>query len=227
MKVKELTTRIEALPEREKIRRLTEVLKKYADELPKAKKALTNACAAMKHGPAVFPGLSADASDKAVERAAAAATNLSRMLAAQFDDIRTDAARNHVLTIVEQSNIALREVRQSWATEVEKRKEYEQLVDALTRSQIAGASELSSALKDFLRHANAPPLSDADTKRVRGDVEVLHLAVEKLGMEERARKFLIEASRTGARLEDVDHAQVRKMFNAYPQLRRVLRVRLG
>lgn len=234
---KSLVPRIELLPEKREQKDLVAYLSAYADDMQahaaarrpdQGEWSLAAVAAACPLARRAVPDLPlADAAGH-VARGAEAAARLRALVAADVKDIKTDAARNLVVTVKEQAAAADRRLRESWRQRLEAYgADYLELAAALERAAVPGARDLATAAQRVRAHGAAPPVTEKAADAVRSDLQVLVLAAEKLGLDPEARQFIVAvANGRGVPLKAVLTPAVQKLLGTFPQLNEVLRVTL-
>ncbi len=193
--------------------------------------SLTSVAAAR---PAVFralPELQLAEITTAIDRAADAAIRFRAMIK-DVSDLRNvlgDPARESAMIIKEQTHSASTTLRRLWREKMNGlAAAYDQLAQALQRMGVPGAKDLSAAAREVAGAADKPPTTIAAADAVKRKLEIVALAVQKLGLEDVGQQFLMAALRPGGTsLKDILKPEVQKLLKDYPQLYQVLRVSFG
>jgi hypothetical protein len=226
--LKELTARVKAIPNLRNTAALNERLTGLLEEMTAAEKKLAAASAQARHTAGVFPDAGVRQAVDHVQQAAQVARKLAADVANRAEYVMEQPARDAVIAIGDHAGSAPRLVRDAWDMQIQlKQNAFAALAEALLKTGIDGSAEVDKALASVLRHLGKPPATPEQERQAKSDLEVLSLSVDRLGLDEPARWFLIRAARGEATLADAAEPAVRKMLDRYPRLANVLRVRLG
>jgi hypothetical protein len=224
--VRELISRLEVLPEKEKkanhLGQMTAVRDKLYVSATNATELRRAAAALGRVKEAAFAGRASEALAGATSSAEKLRDRISG--GAGFERGRVDAA---LTQINERLNGGTEAVAKGWRLLIdEKMKRYAPLTEAAERVPMPGAAGLRAALAELERWRETPPQTPQAADAFTAQADALPAAVANLGLEGPAGVFMIQASRGQARAKDLLTPEVRAFLDANPAIWSMLKVSL-
>ena len=141
-----------------------------------------------------------------------------------FDSSRADKS----LTLInERLETAKTGIEKSWQALIQDEvAHYEPLADASERASLPGAPGLKAAITQLKQWQDQPPSTLQAANTYNDTAALLPTSIANLGLEGRAGKFIVDASKGQAKAKDLQNNDILVFLETYPMIWSMLRVSL-
>jgi hypothetical protein len=226
--IDKLIEEVRHLPEVEDRRALLQRYEQISDGVKSATERFRQALLASQAWTMLVAGEPSPDISAAREALRKAAKDLRQFIEEQRVSRSSQRDEKLVTAMKDGSKDCLDRLNKAWQQHFEQRTSgYRQLADAAQDAALPGAATMQHAVIRLERLVAQLPASSDIVALIAAALEEIRGAIERLGLEGRAGKFLIEAARTGASIEQLFDPEVKQFLDTNAGLRRLLKVRLA
>jgi len=189
-----IKARIDALPAKRAYVDTVGTLQAFADLASEAATSLRLTQANEDRVRAIFPNASVDAATRPVEKAVLVAQRLLPKLTTP-DAASGREVDKRLTTIREHAQSAANAVDAEWNAQVGRKvADHKAIAAAASQARVSGGAEFQLVVGRLERQATHIPQTDNEIEIVRADLDALTSSIGKLGLEGKARDFLISVA---------------------------------
>jgi hypothetical protein len=224
-KLQELKTKLEAIPDKQHRKDLVGKLERYGTLAASASETLATCTEARRYARQVFADEGFQKTTEQTRKAIGYATRLRTKLTNKIDAVETSEDQFSALS--ESAKLANTSLKTRWSDLLTRRiEEFEKLVRVAKDANLPGNRALEQTLLRLRNYTNNPPQSSDAVQRIVNDLKGVVNAVQSLGLEGPAGKFLAEAIAGKGRAKDLCNPEITELIERY-KLWDSLIVRLG
>lgn len=223
--IKELKTKLEAIPQKQSRKDLVGKLEQYGTLAATASRTLVKCRDEQRYARRVFADEDFQKTTEQMRRAIRYATRLGAKLADKIEAVETSEAQ--FASLSEAAKIANAALRNRWSDLLTKKiEEFESVVRAAKDANLKGSRSLEQTILRLRTHTNIPPQNSNDCQRIEQDLKSLFESVQTLGLEGPGGQFLVDAAAGRGRAKDLTNPEISQFIERY-NLWNSLSVRLG
>ncbi len=207
----DITKRLEELPEKKKMKALNNDVQTLTARLVDVHAKLSDASNRRANAQIVFPDGDFSKTATAVRAAARQAANLMEALEKDFSDVGSRATEEKVTRLGDRAKHAEADLTKTWPTLMQRQlKSYEAIAEVA--ANLPGGAVLAEIMQRLRQHTDKAPPTKQTANTISEDLTALREAVENLGLEGEAGKFLIKAAKGTADPRDLFKEEIKTYF---------------
>jgi hypothetical protein len=223
--IKELKTKLEAIPHKQSRKDLVGKLEQYGTLAATASQTLVKCREEQRYSRQIFADEGFQKTTEQMRRAIGYATRLGVKLADKIEAVETSDTQFSSLS--EAAKIANTALRSRWSDLLTKKiEEFESVIRAAKDANLKGSRPLEQTILRLRTHINFPPQNSADCQRIEQDLNSLVESVQTLGLEGPGGQFLVDASAGRGKAKDLTNPEIADFIERY-KLWNSLNVKLG